>query len=788
MKKSLILIILLLIFPVVVNAESKYLYDVLKNEAESNRLAREYTGEHHDSFTEEPSKKIYHWFASSGPGNNTAFQVKNKWNVVFGDFCWQMIRTTDTGGVKLLYNGVSNNGRCNNTGTDQSIGKSKYNSGSSSLGYAGYMYNEIYNVKKIHQEKYETVYKDGGLSTEYWYADSVNWNSSTNKFELINPYKVSSANEYVNLAGKYTFSSKNETQTSQEVQYIVGVVNQRYFYLYLKNGQTTSDLNNTYTYGYSYTYNSSNNTYTIDNPTTITELEYFNNYRNIGEKYICKNAINDSCDVLWHADFGPNYEDFSYADSTTTYKFSNGFSYDTTTNKYTLNNDSVFTWDTFGYYNKTDLSNYHYTCYNLEGECTNLSYLYYSNSSTNLVLEITDGKSIEDTMNEMLYNDDVNTNNSIIKTYIDDWYNNNLIDYTSYLEDTIYCNDRSQSNSNTNGWNPNGGNLQTQISFGIKDTLNCSNDTDKFSLSNPKAQLTHPIGLMTINEANLLGDKELKKTQQKYWLSSPSSYVDTSGINSSVFTDDFIQIFPVNTYDVRPVISLKSGTKYISGNGSKDQPYTIDYTKYYRIDVEINNETEDLTVEIDDLSQVPEGETVNFKVTPIKGRKLTSIKIVDEDNNEIDYTTTDNKNYTFTMPSSDVTIKPSYERVKNAVNVEDNKNTKEFVIEVNDATAVVYEDTVRFKVEPKDGYEVENIEITDEGNNKISYKKTSNKNEYEFIMPDTDVLIKPYYRLIPTNSIPNNPNTKRQILLIVISVIILSIMTLLYVKKKKRLN
>ena len=39
------------------------LYSVLENEAKSNGLAREYTGEHKDSFTKPATKKIYHWLA-----------------------------------------------------------------------------------------------------------------------------------------------------------------------------------------------------------------------------------------------------------------------------------------------------------------------------------------------------------------------------------------------------------------------------------------------------------------------------------------------------------------------------------------------------------------------------------------------------------------------------------------------------------------------------------------------------------------------------------------------------
>ena len=79
------------------------LYGVLEKAA-SQGYAREYTGEHHDSFTEEPSKKIYHWYApETTAGNNLANEILDKNNVIFAGHCWQMVRTTDTGGVKMVY-------------------------------------------------------------------------------------------------------------------------------------------------------------------------------------------------------------------------------------------------------------------------------------------------------------------------------------------------------------------------------------------------------------------------------------------------------------------------------------------------------------------------------------------------------------------------------------------------------------------------------------------------------------------------------------------------------------
>lgn len=37
------------------------LYNVLRKAAKNYHYAKEYVGDHHDSFTEEPSQKIYYW-------------------------------------------------------------------------------------------------------------------------------------------------------------------------------------------------------------------------------------------------------------------------------------------------------------------------------------------------------------------------------------------------------------------------------------------------------------------------------------------------------------------------------------------------------------------------------------------------------------------------------------------------------------------------------------------------------------------------------------------------------
>ena len=62
-----------------------------------------------------------------------------------------MIRTTDTGGTKLIYNGVPKevDGKkvCTNSGADTAIGSSGFSSESDSLAHIGYMYNTVYHIK-----------------------------------------------------------------------------------------------------------------------------------------------------------------------------------------------------------------------------------------------------------------------------------------------------------------------------------------------------------------------------------------------------------------------------------------------------------------------------------------------------------------------------------------------------------------------------------------------------------------------------------------------------------------
>ena len=182
------------------------------------------------------------------------------------------------------------------------------------------------------------------------------------------------------------------------------------------------------------------------------------------------------------------------------------------------------------------------------------------------------GSSIDDT---------ANTSDSIIKGVIDNWYKNNMTSYTSQLEDTVFCNDRSYTAS----YNYLYFGAYTRLYANKTPTLKCQNTKDKFTVntSNGNGTLTYPVGLITADEMvyagglwNTANISFYLYTGQTYWSLSPFSCRDSfvpafirnsaGGLNNDVVG---------KSYGVRPVISLKPGTEISSGSGTATDPFIV---------------------------------------------------------------------------------------------------------------------------------------------------------------------------------------------------------------------
>ena len=175
---------------------------------------------------------------------------------------------------------------------------------------------------------------------------------------------------------------------------------------------------------------------------------------------------------------------------------------------------------------------------------------------------------------------------STIKSILDNWYQNNLNKYSSYIEiNAGFCNDRSLTTgtglgSDDSWYEPNNRMVNTG-----KPTFNCQETDDLFTVKESSIgnkSLTYPVGLITADEINFAGgayyteNKEFYLyTGQEYWTISPRNYTSVAkpfaltinGLNSMTNGT-------TSTLGVRPVINIKADTQ-ITGSGTSTDPFKV---------------------------------------------------------------------------------------------------------------------------------------------------------------------------------------------------------------------
>ena len=201
-----------------------------------------------------------------------------------------------------------------------------------------------------------------------------------------------------------------------------------------------------------------------------------------------------------------------------------------------------------------------------------------------------------------LDNNRTNTNDSTIKTYIDNWYKNNLTDYTKFLsKDAVYCNDRNIASGETYSTTKEGSFNYApyeRIYTNKQPTYNCTNMSDAFSVNNTSAKLDYPVGLMTIDELSYAGGEaytELTVPYAWYYTNANGESITGSTLSWSlspgywVFSRSYgwdwlgsripgsLGTYGVDapSFAVRPSVSLLSCNLISRGDGSPENPYEI---------------------------------------------------------------------------------------------------------------------------------------------------------------------------------------------------------------------
>ena len=279
--------------------------------------------------------------------------------------------------------------------------------------------------------------------------------------------------------------------------------------------------------------------------------------------------------------------------------------------------------------NTTKDNNHHYSC-GTQGttSCPSVRYYYYNN----YYITLTGGDFVEDAIYKMtgsIVNQDIdvvtrnqgyvlNNVDSTVKTAIESWFRTNLTNevdntkrnYVNYLEDTVYCNDRSVKTTAENtsyptyqesGWNPSGGELTKYLYFGTWNrfrnnwysTVNvpsttCPNEIDRFSVGSSVAHLNYPVGLLTADEIIMAGASGNSITSNNtyylytgidYWSLSPDYFYHSNAVEFLLDGNGRLNGGYVSySAGVRPVVSLKHSVEFeTGGNGTPTNPYVVKY-------------------------------------------------------------------------------------------------------------------------------------------------------------------------------------------------------------------
>ena len=259
------------------------------------------------------------------------------------------------------------------------------------------------------------------------------------------------------------------------------------------------------------------------------------------------------------------------------YNYGTGYTFDESTRKFTLTGDiKQLTWTD----NHDEIvSNKLYSCLN-----TSCNVVYkvtgYSNATTMIVQPISYSSN-------SLVDAQTNTTDSPIKTKLDSWYQNNLTNYTSYLADTTFCNDRSMVSGSGYLTTPSTiYSAYRRIQDNKAPSLKCSQENDRFKVSNESAKLNYPVGLILADEVALAGGRTDLANSNYYlyngkyfWTLSPSYFSSYNSFARVWLVLSSGSLIPWNrvtdSFGVRPVINIKQDVIITKGDGSSLNPFVV---------------------------------------------------------------------------------------------------------------------------------------------------------------------------------------------------------------------
>jgi len=186
-----------------------------------------------------------------------------------------------------------------------------------------------------------------------------------------------------------------------------------------------------------------------------------------------------------------------------------------------------------------------------------------------------------------------NKYDSTIKDVIDTWYASNIDGktYENLLEDTVWCNDRSVTDSELDNYLANKL-FWYAITYRLDDyhapSLACSRSMDKFTVSaeNGNGDLNYPVGMLTADEMYLAGntyweDNNISITtyltipSHNYWVLSPRYFKQGLTVVYQLYLGELRNSNVNQERGIRPSLSLNKDVLILTGNGSYESPFVV---------------------------------------------------------------------------------------------------------------------------------------------------------------------------------------------------------------------
>ena len=271
------------------------------------------------------------------------------------------------------------------------------------------------------------------------------------------------------------------------------------------------------------------------------------------------------------------YIEYDWFSNTQKYNYGTGYSFNESTKKFTLTGDiQQLTWKD----NHDEIVNNNlYSCLN-----TDCNVIYkitgYQNETTMRAQPISySSDSYADTL--------TNTTNSTIKTTLDTWYKNNMTAYTSYLADTTFCNDRSVTGGS--GYRLDSYTFYAaynRLVSNFNPSLRCTQDEDRFKVTNSNAKLDYPVALITADEVAMAGGVFQTNNSnyylyngRPYWTMTPSRFTSNYSDANAWFVSSVGLLSPwyrVTNYSyISPVVNLQANVQIVKGDGTALNPYVV---------------------------------------------------------------------------------------------------------------------------------------------------------------------------------------------------------------------